>query len=97
MGDGEAIVARDLPLEIRGSVAGRTDPLSDGEGTLSLAEEVKAVSERHERRRIRETLQAVDGNRLEAAARLGLPSRTFYRKLKQYGLAQEGDDPEPGS
>lgn len=37
-----------------------------------------------ERRLIEETLEAVDGNKTEAARRLGLDPKTIYNKLKQY-------------
>lgn len=40
-----------------------------------------------ERRAIARTLEAVDGNRKEAAARLGIGLRTLYDKLKRYGLS----------
>ena len=40
-----------------------------------------------ERRAIARTLEAVDGNRKEAAAQLGIGLRTLYDKLKRYGLS----------
>jgi DNA-binding NtrC family response regulator len=38
-----------------------------------------------ERDYIRSVLRAVDGNRAQAAAKLGIGAATLYRKLKQYG------------
>ncbi|MEC7518588.1 MAG: sigma-54 dependent transcriptional regulator [Myxococcota bacterium] len=40
-----------------------------------------------ERRAIAEALEAVDGNRKDAAARLGIGLRTLYDKLKRYGIS----------
>lgn len=40
-----------------------------------------------EERAIRETLELTRGSRTEAAKLLGLPRRTFYSRLKKYGLA----------
>ena len=39
-----------------------------------------------ERDLIRDALEATGGNRRQAAERLGMAERTFYRKLKAYGL-----------
>jgi len=33
------------------------------------------------------TLAATSGDRRHAAARLGIPLRTFYDKLKRYGIS----------
>jgi two-component system response regulator HydG len=38
-----------------------------------------------ERDYIRSVLRAVDGNRTQAAAKLGIGAATLYRKLKHYG------------
>jgi two-component system response regulator FlrC len=40
-----------------------------------------------ERRAIEKALDAVQGNRKQAAARLGIGERTLYDKLKRYGLS----------
>jgi serine/threonine-protein kinase PknK len=40
-----------------------------------------------EERAIRDTLELTRGSRTEAAKLLGLPRRTFYSRLKKYGLA----------
>ena len=42
--------------------------------------------EEMERKLIEQTLEATDGNRKEAATRLGIGERTLYRKLKKYNL-----------
>jgi transcriptional regulator of acetoin/glycerol metabolism len=40
-----------------------------------------------ERDAIERALAATSGNRRHAAARLGMPLRTFYDKLKRYGIS----------
>ena len=49
---------------------------------------VATVAERkqEEKERILEALRLENWNRLRAAERLGLPRRTFYRRLKDYGI-----------
>ena len=59
-----------------------TSPSQSGP-TLTLAEEVMALEER----RMSEALVAEGGNRTRAAARVGMPLRTFVAKVKKYGLA----------
>jgi transcriptional regulator of acetoin/glycerol metabolism len=39
-----------------------------------------------EKERIVSALQSCNWNRVKAANMLGLPRRTFYRRLKQYGI-----------
>jgi len=36
--------------------------------------------------RIREALEETGGNQTKAAGLLGMPVRTFFEKVKQYGL-----------
>jgi serine/threonine-protein kinase PknK len=40
----------------------------------------------HERRKILEALETAGWNRVRAAQQLGMPRRTFYRRLKEYGI-----------
>lgn len=54
-----------------------------------IAEEIPAMSnnlKEHERQLIQSTLKKNGGNREKTAEELGMPKRTFYRRLKQYGL-----------
>ena len=44
-----------------------------------------ATVEDMEEELIRKTLASVNGNRREAAKKLGIGERTLYRKLKKYG------------
>lgn len=55
--------------------------------SLERAEEVEALSlDEIERNRIAKALQQFRGNRRQAARALGMPERTLYRKIKEYGL-----------
>jgi transcriptional regulator with PAS, ATPase and Fis domain len=67
---GETITIDDLRLDIEGGHETRTP------GLLSLNEV--------ERRHIESVLQAVDGNRQEAAHILGIDRTTLYRKLQRF-------------
>jgi len=37
-----------------------------------------------------------DGNRVQAASILGIGQRTLYRKIKEYGLEDTGEEPKEG-
>src|SRR5581483_2265558 len=63
------------PLHLPGTVAGATGPAPLDE----IADE---------RARIVAALEACGGNQTTAARRLGIPRRTFVRKLDLYGLAR---------
>jgi transcriptional regulator of acetoin/glycerol metabolism len=43
-----------------------------------------------EKRRILEALEACGWNRVKAAERLGMPRRTFYRRLAEHGILDGG-------
>ena len=47
--------------------------------------EIRPIKE-VEREMIRKALETTGGNRKQAARMLGIPERTFYRKLKLHGL-----------
>ena len=67
---GETITIDDLRLDIEGGHETRTP------GLLSLNEV--------ERRHIESVMQAVEGNRQEAARILGIDRTTLYRKLQRF-------------
>jgi DNA-binding NtrC family response regulator len=68
----------DLPEDFRGKVR-RVAPIeAAAEGELTLAE--------LEREYIQAILRRVGGNRTRAAQVLGVPRRTFYRRLVEYGI-----------
>lgn len=78
---GDKIGVRDLPASVRqlepAVVNHRAKPLlAAPEMTIKEAEKQLMI------RALRET----DGNRAEAARRIGISRRTFYRKLKEYGI-----------
>ncbi len=85
LGDGGEIGAADLELPgqivepgaptVRPRSAGRSRPTAN-------KEDHKA----REKARILEALRAAGWNRLKAAERLGIPRRTFYRRLSEYGI-----------
>ncbi len=82
MGDEDEIRLEDLGLSsARGfatskapsAPAARANPRPDGDDD-------------DERERILQALARENGNRVKAAETMGIPRRTFYRRLKQYGL-----------
>ena len=50
----------------------------------TLQEELEALG----RRRIREALEKCEGNQTKAAEMLGMPRRTFIKRLDAYGIAR---------
>jgi len=76
----------DLPEEIRGAARSIGLIRSASERQLSLAE--------LEREYTLEVLRSAGGNKSRAAEVLGVPRRTLYRRLLEYGVADH-DDPHP--
>jgi len=66
-----------LPQEIAAEPVG---PTPEGAGTVGA--ELEAL----ERARMVEALSAEGGNQTRAAARIGMPLRTFQKRVKRYGL-----------
>ncbi len=89
--DGDTLEPRHLPAEIArkldaGASAGVGDAGSSaGAGTVSSGGGALSLDQL-EKRAIRDTLKATNGNREHAAKVLGIGERTLYRKLKEYGL-----------
>jgi two-component system response regulator AtoC len=79
---GDRITLRDLPPALRDAATG------GGEGGLAAAKLVKAelTIEEAERQMIVRALKETNGNRTEAAKRLGISRRTLHRKLHVYNL-----------
>ena len=64
----------------------RDDAGAESEPTVEPAEQPVQTIENIEREMIRRTLELCNGNRKEAAGKLGLSERTLYRKIKNYDL-----------
>ncbi|HLV66533.1 MAG TPA: sigma 54-interacting transcriptional regulator [Polyangiaceae bacterium] len=95
MSEGDELVPEDFDLPgARGpgaSVAARSrveseQPPRAGDGRRPKRR--GTISEHHqsERERILEALRACNWNRVKAAELSGIPRRTFYRRLKEYGI-----------
>jgi DNA-binding NtrC family response regulator len=76
----DQISLKDLPAEVRGGLAN-----SSGPRPLSVADRQMTVQEA-EKQLIIQALQDSNGNRTEAAAKLGMSRRTLHRKLHKYQL-----------
>jgi len=62
-------------------------PHSQGSGEWGVGSgTLREAAERAEREAIAETLRATDGNRREAAKRLGVSLRTLFYKIDRYGI-----------
>jgi len=83
------IMPEDLPPALRDRRS--TDPMSGALARRLTLDEV-------EREYILQVLQVEGGNKTRAAARLGLDRKTLYRKLEEYGRANDAssDDEDPG-
>ena len=90
MTDGETIDAEDLTLlgPMEGTPTQKTEtpstPPPAVEAPPSNEEEWKAL----EKRKILDALEACAWNRVKAAQELEMPRRTFYRRLKEYGILE---------
>ena len=77
LGRGGEISLADVPPSVR----------SGGDGAFpGLAVSGGSTIDAHERALIERTLADCGGNRTLAAKKLGIPRRTFYRRLEKYGL-----------
>ena len=81
----EKIAVDDLPEKIRSYRRSHVLVASDDPAELVPLEEV-------ERRYILRVMEAVGGNKTEAAQVLGVGRRTLYRKLEQYGRGGGSDE-----
>ncbi len=85
LGDGGELAASDLELpgRLTDAPAPSAKPRSAGRSRPSGS---RADHEAREKARILEALRESGWNRLKAAQRLGIPRRTFYRRLSEYGI-----------
>ena len=80
MSDGDELAPEDFELP---SVSrSMRPPASSSVVPVASKDEFKTSA----KSRILSALQACDWNRMQAARMLGLPRRTFYRRLKEYGI-----------
>ena len=81
LASGEIIDVPDLPDAVRNHAAAPAPPDSESE-KLTLREAVARL----EHRMISEALQQTNGNRSEAARRLGIARAQLYAKLQEFGI-----------
>jgi len=81
----QEISVEDLPDRIRAYRASQLIIATDDPGQLAPMEEI-------ERRYVLRVLDAVGGNRGQAAKILGFDRKTLYRKLERWGQVQERED-----
>jgi serine/threonine-protein kinase PknK len=79
LGDDWAPPARSLSAAAASAVAGGAEATPGKKGTVS-------EHRRDERERIIEALRSCNWNRVRAAELSGIPRRTFYRRLREYGI-----------
>ncbi len=72
----------DLPTQLRNFTVQTATPVN-GEATTSNITPLEEL----EKQAILHAIQLLDGDKLEAARRLGIGKTTLYRKLKEYGSA----------
>ncbi len=86
MSDGDEITSLDLSLPT--SIPLRRPGPKAGEDALPREPVARSPEEfkDEEKRHILRALTACNWNRVQAAKQLGLPRRTFYRRLKEYGI-----------
>jgi transcriptional regulator of acetoin/glycerol metabolism len=84
MGDGTEIAVDDLELpNPKRAPSGNGPRASDSRpGAVQSMTDFKDT----ERERILSALSACNWNRVQASKMIGVPRRTFYRRLKQYGI-----------
>jgi DNA-binding NtrC family response regulator len=82
---GEIIGLRDLPPSVRRSVEEGSGMVGEG-GIPSLVEPGELTVREAERQLIIRALRESNGNRTEAARRIGVSRRTLHRKLHTYQL-----------
>lgn len=84
MADGDLVVARDLPDDVRQGVRPRYALPNYVADSIPSLENVEAQS-------IRATLEKLDWNQTAAAKKLGISRSTLWRKLRQYDIIPPPD------
>jgi serine/threonine-protein kinase PknK len=88
LSEGETIEAEDVDLPgTAGTRPPAADPVRSAPPRVEPAKRATlSEHQRQERTRMAEALEESGWNRVRAAQILGMPRRTFYRRLKEYGL-----------
>jgi transcriptional regulator with PAS, ATPase and Fis domain len=68
------------------ALVGMGSPANGERPTLSLVEEIRAVTKEEEARAIRDALYGVRGNKAAAARRLGIPRTTLHDSMRRLKL-----------
>jgi two-component system, NtrC family, response regulator HydG len=84
MADGDTITAADLPEQVQFGNTPRLRLTHDVASTVLTLDELEA-------RHIEETLVSLQGNQTRAAKLLGISRSTLWRKMKEYGIAPQGN------
>jgi len=85
--EGSAILPRHLPPMLRAAPSAQHTFVPSGPASASLNKPYyRAANADQEQDRIREALQAANGNKAEAARLLGMSRTTLWKKLKAYGM-----------
>jgi DNA-binding NtrC family response regulator len=92
MSERTEIIAEDIELPTLASTLRPTSPAQTGAATSGRTQsaKVRAASTEEfktaERERILSALTACNWNRAQAAKMIGVPRRTFYRRLREFGI-----------
>lgn len=84
--DGGVLKASDLPPRIRGVASDDRASQPAESDEMTLAEAVRAATERVEKMMIQSRLARYGGNRSAAAESLGISRKTLFNKMRQYHL-----------
>jgi len=90
MSDRSELLAEDIELPSQVARSGASSDLRMRGGATTVPPSVRAANEAEfkaaERERILGALTACNWNRVQAARMIGVPRRTFYRRLKEFGI-----------
>ena len=88
------LTASDLAPRVRGERSGGESTMPADLGGLTLADAVREVTERLEKRMIVSRLDEHNGNRTATAKNLGISRKTLFNKMRQYHLGDQDLDDE---
>ncbi|MCS6799281.1 MAG: helix-turn-helix domain-containing protein [Myxococcota bacterium] len=96
MSSGPVIEAEDLRFGATRPATGEAAALKRDSGDGSALPQSLSDFKAEERRRILAALAAEGWNRVRAARALGMPRRTFYRRLREYGILGQDEHESAG-